>query len=382
MFTETGPLRYSPFSPFKAYVDYNSALRKEAGKILATAEALTVEYSGLGPTPKEAVWKKNKATLWHYKSPVPKEERIKTPVMLNFAFMNDPVIWDLRHGGSFVEFMKNKGYDVYSLDCGVPGPEDHNFGFGEYVSQVMHRAAGKVKESAGSDRLTGIGWCQGAGAMSMQAARYPEDLDNLVLLTAGLDFSKKEDGNEGFMKQILDYHINEEWIDRVGSVNGGLIPGEFINMGAIGLKPYENTMGSTSAMYKKAEVSKDGSSGLPEVPESMWAVNSWMRRIKPMTQKAYEDLILKMYLKNDLAEGRFEVDGQMVKLQDIKASTLMLVATGDHIVTPPQSKRAFPLIGSVDKQLVEMQGGHVGIMVGKQGFKAWGEIDRFLAPRS
>ena len=38
--------------------------------------------------------------------------------------MNRPHVLDLRPGHSFVEYMRDRGYDIYLLDWGIPGPED------------------------------------------------------------------------------------------------------------------------------------------------------------------------------------------------------------------------------------------------------------------
>jgi Phosphoglycerate kinase len=52
-------------------------------------------------TPKEVIWTLNKARLHHYIPVVPAEQR-----------------------NSYIEYMVKRGYDVYLLDWGVPGPDD------------------------------------------------------------------------------------------------------------------------------------------------------------------------------------------------------------------------------------------------------------------
>ncbi len=77
--------------------------------------------AAIAQTPKELVWTLNKAKLYRYVPVLPKEKRHPIPLLLVFALMNRPYILDLRPGHSFVEYMVNKGYDLYLLDWGVPG---------------------------------------------------------------------------------------------------------------------------------------------------------------------------------------------------------------------------------------------------------------------
>ena len=41
-----------------------------------------------------------------------------------YALINKPYILDLTKGGSFIEYLVNRGFDVYLLDWGTPGIED------------------------------------------------------------------------------------------------------------------------------------------------------------------------------------------------------------------------------------------------------------------
>ena len=59
------------------------------------------------------------------------------PVLLVFALINRPDIFDLRPGNSFVEFLLDEGYDVFLLDWGVPGEEDADVGLDNYVCDAL-----------------------------------------------------------------------------------------------------------------------------------------------------------------------------------------------------------------------------------------------------
>jgi len=86
--------------------------------------------------------------------------------------MNRPYILDLRPGHSFVEFLVSRGYDVYLLDWGVPGPEDKNLKFDDYALDYIPRAIRKVKASQ-ARRVQHAGWCIGAILTTIYASVLP-----------------------------------------------------------------------------------------------------------------------------------------------------------------------------------------------------------------
>lgn len=121
---------------------------------LETFVKLMTTKAAIGQTPKELIWTLNKAKLYRYLPVVPPEERHRVPLLLIFALMNRPTILDLRPGHSFVEYMVARGYDVYLLDWGIPGPEDKNLRFDDYTLDYMPRAIRKMKAVSGSQEFS------------------------------------------------------------------------------------------------------------------------------------------------------------------------------------------------------------------------------------
>ncbi len=99
----------------------------------ATGTPLALEGAGVEPgrTPKETVWSKNKARLYRYEPGA--EKRHPVPVLMVYAHILKPYVLDLVPGNSFVEHLLAAGHDVYLLDWGIPGPEDEDLSFEDYV---------------------------------------------------------------------------------------------------------------------------------------------------------------------------------------------------------------------------------------------------------
>lgn len=331
---------------------------------------VTTTNAKIGQSPKEQIWSLNKAKLYHYVSPLPKEQRNPVPLLLVFAIMNRPYVLDLRPGHSFVEYMLKQGYDVYLIDWGIPGPEDKHLKFDDYALEYLPRAIRKMKAHAGVKEFSILGWCLGALISTIYASLRPNDgLRNLILLTAPLDFSDKNAG--GFIRWTSDQAFNaDRMVESMGNV-----PGEMIDYGAKALKPVENYIGTYVNLWDNINN--------PKVVEAWHAMNTWVREVIPMSGAAYRQLINDFYKENRLFEDRLIVRGEAVHLGNIKANLLNVIAESDHITPPCQSDRAMDKIGSQDKELYRIRGGHIGMMAGSGAQKhTWPHINAWLEPRS
>jgi polyhydroxyalkanoate synthase len=335
-----------------------------------TFNRLVTTDARIAQTPKELVWALNKAKLYRYVPVVPEARGHRLPLLLVFAIMNRPHVLDLRPGHSFVEYMTRHGYDLYLLDWGAPGPEDRNLQFDDYALEYLPRAVRKVRSVSGSDAFSMLGWCLGALISTLYAALRPDDgLKNLVLLTAPLDFTDKTAG--GFIRWTSTPEFNPDaLVDAFGNV-----PGELIDYGAKALKPVENFIGSYLNLWDNIDN--------PKVVESWHAMNTWVRDTIPMAGGAYRQLIHEFYKENRLIEGKLILRGERVDLGRLRANLLNVIAEGDHITPPCQSAGIMDPVGSTDKELFRVRGGHIGIMAGSGAEKTtWPHIEQWLAARS
>src|SRR5918998_3996781 len=145
-----------------------------------------------GQTPKEVVWTKNKAKLYHYQTEA--EKKYPVPILIVYALINRPYVLDLLPGNSFIEHLVNQGYDVYMLDWGVPGDEDAEMTFEDYVLDYIPRAIRKVLRNSHAEKLTLLGYCMGGTMSSMYASLYDDKLQNLVLMTTPVSFPREDIG--------------------------------------------------------------------------------------------------------------------------------------------------------------------------------------------
>jgi polyhydroxyalkanoate synthase len=339
-------------------------------KDVQTLHRLVTTDARIAQTPKQVVWTLNKAKLYRYVPIVPPEQRHPVPLFMVFAIMNRPHVLDLRPGHSFVEYMLRHGYDLFLLDWGTPGPEDARLTFDDYTLEYLPRAIRKFKSVTGAEEFSMLGWCLGALISTLYAALRPDDgLKNLILLTAPLDFTDKTAG--GFIRWSSHPSFNaDKLVDTLG-----LVPGEMIDTGAKMLKPVENYVGSYLNIWENIDN--------PKVVEAWHAMNTWVRDIIPMAGGAYRQLINQFYKENRLMEGQLALRGEPVDLGKLKANLLNVIAETDHITPPCQSEGIMDRVGSRDKEVFRVRGGHIGIMAGSGAEKTtWPHMEQWLAARS
>jgi polyhydroxyalkanoate synthase len=60
------------------------------------------------------------------------------PIQLGFALISRPEIFDLRPGGSLIEYLLEEGLDVFLVNSGTPDEEDAEIGLADYVCDELH----------------------------------------------------------------------------------------------------------------------------------------------------------------------------------------------------------------------------------------------------
>lgn len=315
---------------------------KRASEILITEAEPEV-----GLTPKEVIWTKNKAKLYRYVSNQP--TKFKTPLLMIYALINKPYILDLTPGGSLVEYLVNRGFEVYLLDWGTPGDEDKNLKFDDYIFDYIPRAVRKVLRTSGADELSILGYCIGGTMTSIFAALHPElPIKNLIFMTSPFDFE-----NTGLYGKFLDerYFNVDKVVETLGNV-----PPEMIDFGNKMLKPMANFYGPYVSLVDRSENQK--------FVDSWKLMQKWLTDGIPFPGEAYRQWIRDFYQQNKLIKGELVIRGRKVDLSSINANVLNISAEKDLIAMPHQVEALMNAISSEDKKYVCVPTGHVSVTFG------------------
>lgn len=362
-------------NPVNTVTDLNDATFKKYQQELELAVkryAKTMGYIDrppevpVGQTPKEVIWTRNKAQLYHYLPQSPRKYR--EPLLMIYSLMNKAFIVDLRPGSSMIEFLVRQGYEVYLLDWGMPGPEDADMKIDDYVMDYLPRAVKHTLRHAKADQLNMLGYCLGAVLSMCYVATHPEaPVKNLITLTVPLDFSDQTLFNDWLNPQ----HMN---LGRILEAYGN-IPGEFMDFGMRLKDPVPGFITSYTGFFDKVLDDR--------AIESWISMQKWMNEPIPFAGAAFKQCAEELWLKNKLIKNEFMLRGQRVDLRNIKMSYLNVLAEKDTIVPSCQSEMALDLVGSTDKEQVVLPGGHIGLAVGRVAVKGlWPKLDSWLGQRS
>jgi polyhydroxyalkanoate synthase subunit PhaC len=326
---------------------------------------LTIDDATIGATPRDIVWTHRKTTLYRYRST---HRRHPLPVLLVFALINRPDIFDLRPGHSFVEYLLEEGFDVFLLDWGVPGDEDSDMGVDSYVCEELPWGIRETLRASGQEELSLIGWCIGGALVAMYAAMHGDPpARNLVLLTTPVDtrgsLYEKWVGRDSFD------------VDYVAEVLPS-IPGRGVDFANKMMKPVSNYWTTFRQLWDSV-LAGEGRR------EAYQAMARWVGDNPPFPGRAYREWITWMYKENRLVSGRMRLRGHKVDLRDIDQNLLVVTAGADHIAPRTGTLPLLDLVGSEDVTHLDRKGGHIGLMAGsKAREEIWPEIAEWLAERS
>ncbi len=326
---------------------------------------LTTPDARIGCSPREVVWTHRGTTLYRYRSAT---RQYEIPVLLVFALINRPDIFDLRPGNSFVEFLLAEGYDVFLVDWGVPDEEDAEMGLAEYVCDELHWAVRETLIASGAEELTLLGWCIGGTLCAMYCALHPGGpVRNALLLTTPIDpsgslYTRWVGGEDFDVDLIADSY--------------GAVPGSGIDTANKLMKPVTNYVTTNRRLFMSVLAGKDVRAGHQ-------AMAKWVADNPPFAGRAFREWITWMYKENRLVAGRLRLRGQRVDLRRIEQNLLILTADGDHIAPPAGTLPLIDLVSSKDVTHLGRSGGHIGLMAGSRArTEIWPELSDWLAERS
>lgn len=326
---------------------------------------LTTEDATVGASPKEVVWTYRKTTLYRYRST---NRRHPVPVLLVFALINRPDIFDLRPGNSFVEFLLEQGFDVYLVDWGIAGDEEAEMGLADYALDHLPAAIRELRRRSGAEEVTLVGWCMGAAMTGIYLALTPDaPVRNWVPLTMPLD-------TENSTYQTWMGRENFDTEQLVRSVPA--MPGWAVNTANKMLKPVPNFLGTPIRLWQQVQ---EGTVN----KVSHQAMAKWVDDNPPFPAQAFSEWVTSMFKENALVKGEMEVRGQRVDLGKIRQSVLIVTASMDHIAPREGTLPLLDLLKSEDVEYLDRVGGHIGLMAGSKAKREiWPEIAAWLEPRS
>lgn len=317
-------------------------------------------------TPHDVVYEEDSLKLMRYRN----EHSIdfKEPILICFALVNRPYILDLQPARSVVRQLLKRGFDVYMIDWGIPTAADRTLRLNDYVCGFVRNVAKFVCEHTDSPKFNLLGYCMGGTMSAMYTALYPEQVRNLILMAAPIDFS----GEEG----LLNLWTKPEYFDVDALVDAfGNCPGSFLQSSFQMMKPVQNYVEKYASFADKL----DDEAYL----ENFFAMERWSNDNIPVAGETFREFVKYLYQQNQLVRGKFQLCDKPIDLSNITCPLLTLVAEHDHLVPPSSTLAIREHVSSRYIESMSIDAGHIGLAVSSKAHRQlWPDAAMWIADHS
>ena len=319
-------------------------------------------------TPGKVVFRNHLFELIQY---APETTKVKAePILIVPAWIMKYYILDLSPHNSLVKFLVGQGFTVFMMSWRNPTAEDRDIGMSDYfdaVSEAVDAATSITKDQ----KIHGIGYCLGGTLIAAKAAQMARDGDDrlatLTLLATQTDF---EDPGE------LQLFISESEV--------AFLENMMWDQGYLDTKQ----MAGAFQLLRSADLiwSRYVHEYLMGRRPEMFDLMAWNADATRMPYKMHSEYLRKIFLGNELAEGKYRIGGKPVTISDIEVPIFCVATTSDH-VAPWQSVYKLHLLADTQVTFVLTNGGHNAGIVSEPGhegrefrIRTSEDSDRYLAP--
>jgi polyhydroxyalkanoate synthase len=327
---------------------------------------LTPDEPEVGQTPRDLIYRKGKARLYRYRATA--EAVYPVPVLMvpNLG-ISRPYIFDLLPGSSFIEYMVKQGFDFYLLDWGIFEDEDDSVTVDECVLRILPVMVKKLLESSQAKEVSLLGYCMGAPLSACYIAVHPDaPVRNFINMAGPIDFERAGFFTTWMNKSHFDV---EKLVDTFGGV-----PADLIRVGFKLLKPTADLSSYTNLWWNLWN---------DRYVEGFKALNKWANEYIAIPGSFFKQWVEEFYQGNRMLKGELRLNGRRVDLSNIRCSVLVVGAQTDYIAPAACVKAMVDVVSSGDKEYVELPGGHISLIAGRQAATvAWPRVSGWLSPRS
>ncbi|MFO1217869.1 MAG: alpha/beta fold hydrolase [Burkholderiaceae bacterium] len=320
------------------------AMRQAAGKPAAGTERFKPGHD-VALTPGKVVLRNRLIELIQY---APQTKTVfAEPVLLVPSWIMKFYILDLSPANSLVKYLVEAGHTVFVVSWKNPDAADRDIGVDDYLQSGVMAALDAVTAITASKKIHALGYCLGGTLTAIAAARMARDddqrLGSLTLLASELDFT--EPGELGLFIDESQLAFLDDMMAERGYLDGKQMAGAF------------TLLNSRDLVFSR--IVRDYLLGRAQ---EVTDLSAWNADATRMPYRQHSEYLRGLYLDNDLAEGRFRVDGKPVALSDIRVPMFVL-GTQRDTVSPWRSVYKVHLLTDTEVSFCLTSGGHnVGVV--------------------